>query len=549
MKKKLKITFISLTDGVDVISLRFLSAFVKREGFSSELILLPRTYSEGLGSDVSFLYPYSNSVLEQLVEKCSKSDLIGLSLMTCHLDNAVLITNYLRKHLTCPIIWGGIHPTIRPFECIKYADMVSIGEAELSLSALLTEMSDGKSWKSISIPGIVKSGDDSKKLVPGPILEELSELPQPDYDFNDQYILYKDNQIIPLAKEIFSRCMYGIYRIATTRGCPYSCAYCCNNALNKIYCRKLPLRHRPIIDVIKELKIAKKDFIGIREIVITDDAFFAQPQERLVKFASEYKKKINLPFSVLTTPATFTLTNARILGDAGLYAAAIGIQSACLRTRKEIFKRYDKLEQVLSVGDVISQIAKETKKTIFMRYDIILDNPWESDADLEESIRFILKLKRPVELTLFSLTFYPGTELYEKAHKDGFIKDDLNQIYRKSQLAPTRTYLNAMFALAGLGMSKFLVEKLLSKKINRKHLVGFLYFLISVYKFKNGMRSVITKGILKGNFTWIKHIYTYSMDVVTQKINTKRHTDLKRFKGDVGELTFKKKKSNNKNRK
>lgn len=32
-----------------------------------------------------------------------------------------------------PIIWGGIHPTIRPDECFEYADMVCVGDGEDAL--------------------------------------------------------------------------------------------------------------------------------------------------------------------------------------------------------------------------------------------------------------------------------------------------------------------------------------------------------------------------------------------------------------------------------
>lgn len=104
MRKQMKITFISLTDSIVIPSIRFLSAYIKKEGFKSDIILLPRTYSEGLGPDVSFLYPYSEKVLDQLVEKCADSDIIGLSLMSYHLDNAVYVTNYLREKLSAPII-------------------------------------------------------------------------------------------------------------------------------------------------------------------------------------------------------------------------------------------------------------------------------------------------------------------------------------------------------------------------------------------------------------------------------------------------------------
>jgi radical SAM superfamily enzyme YgiQ (UPF0313 family) len=395
-------------------------------------------------------------------------------------------------------------------------------------------MSNGESWKLISIPGILKQGEGGRFL-PGPILEDLGELPLPDYDLKDQFLLYEKNRIVQLDKNLLARCISGFYVTTLSRGCPYACTYCCNNALNKIYKRKLPIRHRPIKDIIEELEIAKRSIPGLREVIITDDAFFAQTQERIEEFSEEYKRKVNLPLRVLTTPVTFTISKARALVKAGLWATAVGVQSGSLRTRA-LYNRYDTLEQVLAVGDVVSQVAKEAKKQISIRYDFILDNPWETEEDVEDSIRFVLKLKRPFDLMLFSLTFYPETALYEKARKEGIIQDDLNQVYRKSQLAPSRSYLNALLALAGLGMPKFLVKLLLNKRIPRKYLVSPLYFLVSLYTLKKKLKSVFIKGLLRGNFQWVYTAYIIFLETMKQKFTLMKHTELERFKGKAGEI-------------
>ena len=60
-----------------------------------------------------------------------------------------------------------------------------------------------------------------------------------------------------------------------------------------------------------------------------------------------------------------------------------------------------------------------------------LDSPWDTDQDAIETLMFLSKLPTPYKLTLFSLLFYPGTDLYRKAKKDGIVKDDVNDIYRK----------------------------------------------------------------------------------------------------------------------
>ena len=46
-------------------------------------------------------------------------------------------------------------------------------------------------------------------------------------------------------------------------------------------------------------------------------------------------------------------------------------------------------------------------------YDFIIDNPYETDEDIIKTLRLILTLPRPYGIMVFSLAFYPGSELYD----------------------------------------------------------------------------------------------------------------------------------------
>ena len=459
--KKITMTFLSLTDTFLASNLRLLSAYVKKHGFETKIIFLPRYESEGLTSEVSFLYPFSKKIIDQVFEICKDSDIVGLSMMSCHMDLAVYLTRCLKEKLNIPIIWGGIHPTIRPSECTKYADLVCVGEGEISLIKLLKGMSEGKNWTNIDIPGIIKK--DTDQVTTSELLEDLGELPPPDFDFKNQYILYKNEEIVQLTPELLA--CYGndassiyfsgySYSIAISRGCPYSCAYCCNNILKKIYAGKQMLRHRPLKNVMEELRIAKAIFPNLSEVGIEDDAFLVQSLDRIKQFSKEYKEKMGIKFTILTTPITFTLEKARLLTDAGMVSCCVGIQSASKRTRNEIFQRKDTIEDVMAVKKTVNQIQKETGTKIQIRYDVIVDNPWENNIDRMKTIFFILRLKPPINLAIFSLTFYPDTDLYKRASKNGYITDDLNQVYRRSQLTSKKTIMNGLLMLSGCGLRK-----------------------------------------------------------------------------------------------
>lgn len=112
----MNIALISPYPDLHAFGIRTISACLKREGHDVNLFLLPKQFTER----------YENRTLNEIVNLSKKSNLIGISLMTNFFDNAIQITQKLKENYDIPILWGGIHPTIRPEECLNYADMVCI---------------------------------------------------------------------------------------------------------------------------------------------------------------------------------------------------------------------------------------------------------------------------------------------------------------------------------------------------------------------------------------------------------------------------------------
>ena len=116
----MKISLISIFPDIQCYGIRTLSACLKKEGHEVDLFFLAKQYWE----------KYDEQTMDELAKLTEKSDLIGISLMTNFFDNAVQVTQRLKKSSDAPIMWGGVHPTVRPEECLDYADMVAIGESE-----------------------------------------------------------------------------------------------------------------------------------------------------------------------------------------------------------------------------------------------------------------------------------------------------------------------------------------------------------------------------------------------------------------------------------
>jgi radical SAM superfamily enzyme YgiQ (UPF0313 family) len=503
----LKIAIISLTEDVFMPSPRYLSAYLRAQGHTTTLIYLPWRYTDKtLDAANSFLYPYPQSVLEQIAEICKTSDLVGISLMTCHFDNAVYITKFLRGKLSVPIIWGGIHPSIRPVECLEYADMACVGEGELSLSQLVREMAGGKSWESLNVPGIMKRSDvKSSTFVASSLVEDLDQMPAPDCNLEHQFVLY-EGSLVRLDSRLLAQCLGYNYPAIFSRGCPYVCTYCCNNALRNLYQRKLPVRWRSVDNRLAELKAMLELLPDLRTISFADDAFLAQPAELLNDFTAKYRKQIGLPFFLLTTPRSVSEAKVTALAEAGLYHLCVGVQSGSERIFKKLYRRPESLPEVISAGRCIKSAARKLNKQIMVRYDFILDNPWESTEDIEASIRLCTKLTKPFNVAMFSLTLYPGTDLYQRAREEGLIVDDLNQVYRSSQLVPKRNFLNGVFAAVSANAPRWVISFLLWKPVQRLSPLSFPYWVASLFEFLKMARAFLGY-VFGGEWTVIRFFF------------------------------------------
>ena len=198
--------------------------------------------------------------------------------------------------------------------------------------------------------------------------------------------------------------------------------------------------------------------------------------DEIKEFSKKYKERIGLPLWITgATPTTLTKEKLSSLVDAGLVELRMGIQSAS-ENGKKLYGRPHSNHKVANAVKMVNEHRDKVKAS----YDIILDNPWETDEDLIETVMFLSKLPTPFILNLFSLVYFPETELYIKAKKEGIIKDELNDIYRKYFLGCTNTHLNKLFFLlndyvsVGIGISPIIMFILTHKMTRKLYLHKFL---------------------------------------------------------------------------
>jgi radical SAM superfamily enzyme YgiQ (UPF0313 family) len=445
------------------LGLRSISSCLKQSGHTVQMIfLIPRERF-----DHDLLFP--TTILQELSKLVENSDIIGISSMASDFRNCTQVINHL-KALNKPIVWGGIHATSCPDECIKYADAVCIGEGEEAFCELVETMEKQIYYFDIKNFWFTKNGRIIKNPV-RPLIQNLDSLPPLDYEPDSHYILEKGSIIKAISEY---KALTKIY-LHTIRGCTNECSYCCNSLLRKLYYSKdKKIRKLSIEATIKELARYKDKFPRLDFIWFTDDTIFIRTLQELKLFAKEYKEKINLPFQCFVSPDTIDDEKLKLLINAGLYKLEMGIQTGSESLNKNLYNRNISNMTVMKGVQIIN---KYKTKMEYPNYQLLYCNPYETDKNLIETITLLQKLPPPYCLQAFPLQFFPGLELYKKAECDGLLKEKIFVNfgnYKKALELNTREiYLNFLIYLMtgtvtvkNLGrLPRFLLPILTNKKV------------------------------------------------------------------------------------
>jgi len=450
------ITFLAPTPpDVSAFGVRSLSAFLRRQGFRTRIVFLPGSIgllTEGGG----FAYHYESSTMDDIVELCRDSALVGVSFMSSYFDRAVQLTAGLKGTIGSTVIWGGIHPSCKPEEALEHADMVCVGEGEEALAELLAKLRAGEDGR--RVPGIwCRDGAQIVKSPLRPLIRDLDSLPHFDFSNEEHFIFDPDaERVVPLTDAIlkkalpllpsFGRTSKRAFRTMTDRGCPHRCAYCNVSNLRAMYQGDPTpyLRARSVGDVIDELAAIRVRFPFVEAIQFFDDTFFARPAAQIREFAARYRERVGLPFYCQASPTTLTEEKLSSLIDAGLVYVEMGIQTGSARI-KELYHRTESNEKILEVTNILH---RHRDRLLRPDYHIIIDNPWEDESDTYETVKLLFQIPKPFGLCISSLVFFPQTELYNKAIQEGILTDEVADIYRKPfYMPPKRTYVSFLIYL------------------------------------------------------------------------------------------------------
>ncbi len=399
----MNILLISVQRNLDIIGLKGLHHLLLDRGWQSYLLYLPRFDPDS---------PDDNAALACFVRELTPA-FIGISLMAIDYSVAKRVSRALKEAFPeIPLIWGGIHATTAPEMCLEDADYVCIGEGEQTMLDLAEAAQQGRSFHDVKNLCFLENGALHRNPM-HPLVTELDELPISRQIPQNSFVLLNGAIHSLTAGHLvrFRRYRGGVYKILSSRGCPYACSYCVNSFLKTLYAHN-PIRRRSIGHVMEELETAMQEGPRLTYVDITDDCFLACTREYLESFCSEYRARINLPFIVKGAPRYFTQEKMDLLVDAGLAWANMGLQSGSDRICKEVYLRQTTAADFLKAAQLIHRYP------VAAYYDVIVDNPFESLEDELKTAETLLETPRPFYLEIFSLTFYYGTQLYERAKNE-----------------------------------------------------------------------------------------------------------------------------------
>lgn len=398
-----------ITTGQENLGVEYLSSSIKRRGHEVRLFFDPQTFGGGIFLKIDFLkrvFDLQDKIVAKVLEW--QPDIIGFSCMTHNYYWSLQVARRIKEHTsTIPIIFGGIHPTSVPEEALSHScvDMVAVGEGEASFAELIDNLENKTLLPDVK--GIYfKINGEIVQNPPYPPIQDLDSLPYPDKN------LFYDK--VPSFLEIDS------YSIMASRGCPFSCTYCCNDILHKLYKGHNILRRRSVDNVIEELRLAKGKF-NFPEVFFQDDVF---PYDLawLEEFSERYKKEINIPFQMIYHFKFTSEEHIRLLKSAGCYHIAFGVQSVSERIRREVCNRFYSNDEARGAINICK------RNGIIVKVEHILGFPFETKDDLEEAAEFYRELS-PDLIYTYWLVYYPGTSIVQKGKEAGLLsEEDLKDI-------------------------------------------------------------------------------------------------------------------------
>ncbi len=327
---------------------------------------------------------------------------VGFSILTGSpvVHSAQLSKKIKEKLPQTSIVWGGIHPSLMPLDCLKepFVDYVVQGEGEITSCELAHALSEngsfddilGLCWKNQA--GTLIQNDRR------PLMKDIDQFRQ-DWSLVDikNYIRTSFD-----GKKYFS--------FITSRGCPHKCGFCYNLAFNE-----QRWRAHSVEFVVNEM-IQIHHQTGVNLFTFLDDNFLAN-KKRAFEILKRLKEE---NISVSWIEVRIDAIDDKTLSELSKYNVKtlfVGWESGSNDTLARIDKGF-KTDLILNGFRLAAKYSFEVDASAIVGFPFETEEQWQKTIDMVLEIDRLNPGRNKFNLGVY--VPYPGTPIVKIANKKGF---------------------------------------------------------------------------------------------------------------------------------
>lgn len=347
------------------------------------------------------LFHETETFLEEFVREVERARplFVGFSTITGPQLRPVIAASKRVKALGIPVVWGGVHATIMPEECLReaYVDYVVVNEGEQTAAELARMLSGAGPREPGRILGLAHKQGGAPVLNPErPFIRDLD-------DFRPRW------DLIPVERYLIES---GPYKRALpvyiSRGCPFRCGFCYNEVV-----MKRTWRQHSDEFVVRQIEWLKEHY-QIDAVDYADDYLFGRirPMQRLVE-------KVGMPWSGQVRCQLLKPEFVQWMKQTGCQWVNIGAESGS----QAVLDSMHKDQKAWQVEWSVRNLAEHAPH-IEANLSFIVGLPAETHDDALVTIRLIEKLcdlNPRARCSVCVYMPYPGTPLWPEALARGFV--------------------------------------------------------------------------------------------------------------------------------
>ena len=233
-----------------------------------------------------------------------------------------------------------------------------------------------------------------------PYIENLDDLP---------FVAEVYKKHLDIKDYFYAHVSYPTVSIFSSRGCPSKCFYCMYSQVmfGKAY------RKRSAKSLYEECKYITENFPDVKEILIDDDNFAVNQQivREFCKLMIDNQIKLKW---VVQCRVTLDYETMVLMRKAGCRLVVVGYESGSQKVLDGMHKGI-----TLDMSRKFDAAAKKARLRVHGCF--MVGNPGETKETMKETLEFSKSLTMDT-VQYFPLMVYPGTEAYDWAQQNGYIK-------------------------------------------------------------------------------------------------------------------------------